>query len=222
MHKENLLPTILSLPKTILFNFRCFDLKTAVKLPVFVHFRTQVSHCGKGKIRFLCPIKTGTLKLGFGGTSAILEGRRNFLSLEGKSVMEIGGPVTFSEGFSIQNKGHIKIGGHSYFNKNAKLFCSDKILIGDDFLSGWDIEIRDMNGHRTSIDGNSLKDHIRGIEIGDHVWFAAYTCALPGSKVASGSMVAFKSIVLGRFTEENVLLAGYPAKVKKTNIKWEH
>ena len=221
MHISKAFDYSLSLIKSIIFNFKYFEFQTALKFPVFISWKTHVNCCEKGRIKFLCPIQTGILKLGFGGTDAIIEERKNFLSLEKGSVLEIGGRTTIAPGFSIQNKGYMKISG-GFINKNSRLFCANRIIIGSDFLSGWNIELRDMNGHKTGKAGMPPIDNIRGIKIGDHVWIAANACVLPGAEIASGSVLAFRSMLTKPCKEENVLLAGEPAEVKTRGIVWKH
>ena len=44
---------------------------------------------------------------------------------------------------------------------------------------------------------------------------------LKGSEVPNNTTVAFRAIVTKKFTEENTILAGAPAKVVKNNVNWE-
>ncbi len=44
---------------------------------------------------------------------------------------------------------------------------------------------------------------------------------LKGATIFDNSIVAFGSIVTKSFTETNVIIAGIPAKIVKTNINWK-
>lgn len=57
------LSVILSIPKTILFNLRHLPIKHAVKLPIWVHYMTQV-HV-KGKIELPKVVKPFMIRIGF-------------------------------------------------------------------------------------------------------------------------------------------------------------
>lgn len=70
--KRNLLNSILcgvifliSLPKTLYFNFHYFDIRTAVRIPVIVHFRVKLNRT-EGVVLISEKIKTAGIKMGFG------------------------------------------------------------------------------------------------------------------------------------------------------------
>lgn len=58
---------IMSLPKSIYFNFRALPLKQALHLPVFVHYNTTLVNIHKGVLE-LKQVHTGLIRFGFGGT----------------------------------------------------------------------------------------------------------------------------------------------------------
>lgn len=61
---------LLSLPSSIYFNLKVFSLKTAIRLPVIVDYRTMMHGLYKGcfVLDFTCK-KTGCVKLGWGNGS---------------------------------------------------------------------------------------------------------------------------------------------------------
>ena len=55
----------LSIPKTLYFNFRCFELKKAIKLPIFISYKVKLKQLGKGIIEVQNDhIKLFMIKLG--------------------------------------------------------------------------------------------------------------------------------------------------------------
>ena len=54
----------------------------------------------------------------------------------------------------------------------------------------------------------------------DDVWIMSRVTILKGSYIAKGSAVAANSLVNKKFTQNNILIAGSPAKILKENIKW--
>lgn len=105
-------------------------------------------------------------------------------------------------------------------------FCdlSDKkVLIGKNCMFG--INSRLMLGDSHTIYDIKTKECLnkpkRGIVVGNHVWFARDVKILKDSEIANDTVVGMGSIVNKRFQEENVIIAGCPAKVVKRNVNWQ-
>ena len=60
-----------------------------------------------------------------------------------------------------------------------------------------------------------------GITIGKHVWIGADAVIMPGTVIGNDSVVGMRSIVTKKFEQDNVLITGSPAVIKKTCINWE-
>ena len=58
------------------------------------------------------------------------------------------------------------------------------------------------------------------VEIGNHVWIAAFVDILKGVNIPSDSVVAYRSCVTKPFFNEHSLIAGYPAKQIKEQVNW--
>jgi acetyltransferase-like isoleucine patch superfamily enzyme len=58
------------------------------------------------------------------------------------------------------------------------------------------------------------------IIIGDHVWIGRGVKLTKGAQIPKDCIVGFGSVVTKKFTEENCVIAGNPAKVVKTGINW--
>ena len=61
-----------------------------------------------------------------------------------------------------------------------------------------------------------------GIDIADNVWLARNVTIMKDVKISRNSVVAYGSLVTKKFEQENVLLAGIPAKIVKENIYWKY
>ena len=61
-------------------------------------------------------------------------------------------------------------------------------------------------------------NHSKPIIINDHVWVAMNSIILKGSYISKNSVIAAGSIVTKKFNEENVIIAGIPAKIIRRNI----
>lgn len=84
-------------------------------------------------------------------------------------------------------------------------------------MLGRSCTVIDGDGHETSSAGND-----RSIVIGDHVWLAAESAVLKGSKIPSQSIVAFGSTVSGDFSKEGsgCLIASPKARAVRKGCAW--
>lgn len=106
------------------------------------------------------------------------------------------------------------------------LFClldEDKssITIGRNCLLSWNIEMWRSDLHSIyDFDGNVLNVG-KEIIIGDNVWIGKDVHIAKNSRILNNSVVGWCSNVVGNFGEENVIIAGNPAKIVKRNIIWK-
>ncbi len=98
-----------------------------------------------------------------------------------------------------------------------------KVIIGNDCLFAYDIDIRTGDSHSV-IDTNTNKrvNYAKNISIGNHVWIASHVSILKGGNIPSNSIVATRALVTKPFSQENVLIGGSPASVLKQNVNWKH
>lgn len=214
------------------------------KLSVFIrkYITKKYKICGKNNSIFIK--ENGVLKRltrRIKRLDIIISGNNNKIIIEkpikflGKSLIMINGDnynVEFSKTaynlkdfelyLSAGGNGEVSIGENFYcgglkiysYGKNARL------IIGKDCMFSSDIMIMMGDGH--PIFANDKKINFAGgnITIGDHVWVGRRVSINKRAKIPSGSIVGFNSFVLNSFDEENIVLAGNPAKIIKRNIKW--
>lgn len=212
---------IISLPITLYVNFRCLPFKTALKLPIFVGYKTRIDRLSRN-ITFGCKPTTFMVRIGWGGTAGRETGKKNYLLLNKKASLKFNGRCTMSSGVSlILDLGSLEIGDNFFCNKNCTFSCNEKITIGDNALFGWNIELLDSDNHKViHQDRKEIGD--RGeIQIGSHVWVASFSHILKNSAIPDGSVVAYRSLVTKWFDGEKLLLAGSPARVIEEQIEWE-
>lgn len=119
------------------------------------------------------------------------------------------GTILISENTSIESA-HLAVTG-----------IGKKIEIGKDCMFSSDIEIRTGDSH--SIINNITGQRInieKDVIIGNHVWIGSNVSVLKGSIIGNNSIVGTRSLVSGEFTESNVILAGVPARIVKSQINW--
>ena len=88
-------------------------------------------------------------------------------------------------------------------------------------MFSYGIEIHTTDYH-SIIDkyGNRINPS-ESVIIGDHVWIGIRTIILKGSEIASNSIIGAGSIVNNKISEENVVIAGNPADVRKKYVNWD-
>ena len=193
---------IVSLPITIYVNFRCLPFKTALKLPIFIGYKTHIDKLSRN-IRFGCEPTTFMVRIGWGGTKGRELGKKNYLLLNKNASIQFNGRCTMSSGISlILDLGTLEIGENFFCNKNCTISCNDKITIGDNVLFGWNVEVLDSDNHKV-IHKNKVKACDREIvKIGNHVWAASFSHILKNSFIPNGSIVAYHSLVTKQFEGE--------------------
>ena len=97
-----------------------------------------------------------------------------------------------------------------------------EIHIGRDCMFAYGIDVRTGDSH-SIINTNTKKrtNYAQDINIGNHVWVAAHVSILKGVHIADNCVIATRSVVTNKFEDENILIAGMPAKKIKENIRWE-
>ena len=85
-----------------------------------------------------------------------------------------------------------------------------------------EIEVRSTDVHRIFDRATGARvNPPAAVVVGSGVWVAARAFISKGSRIPDGSIVGAKSFVNNAFEEPNVIIAGTPAKVIKTNVRWE-
>lgn len=212
---------ILSVPKTIYFNFRTLPIKQAVKLPIFVSYATKFMYLRRGCISLDDSIKykTFSVVIGFNGT-CVVPPQKSMISLKKGSFL-IKGITHIAEGCVIDiDGGDLTLGRNFSANRNFWISCNKSITIGDEAMLGWNIKFFDATGHRVFVNGRE-KDAYKPIIIGDHVWIGSESHVLKGSAIPDDSIVAYGSVVTKTFSIPNSIYGGTPASFIQENITWK-
>lgn len=95
------------------------------------------------------------------------------------------------------------------------------VEIGERCLFSNTIRIRPSDAHKIfdMESGQRLNDQ-KPIIIGDEVWVGEYVQIAKGARIGSGSIVGATSYVTGEFPN-NSLIAGTPARLLRTGVRWE-
>ena len=187
--------------------------------------RKKTKLVNNGAVLFKCKIRSrgnNTIVLHKG---AIL--RHTTIRIKGSdNVVEIGEDVKINCGdIHIEDNGNsVVIDKGTNICGRTHLACIEgrSIKIGKDCLFSSEIVLRSGDSHSIlDMDGNRINPS-ENIVIGNHVWLGYRALVNKGVVIPKNSVVGTGAIVTKAFEEENVVLAGVPAKIVKHNINWKH
>ena len=123
------------------------------------------------------------------------------------------------------NKAHphpeLRIGDNCEIGEQTHITCANKIIIGDNLLTGRRCTITD-NSHgdseRYCLDINPRHRDIKSkgsIHIGNNVWLGDNVVVLPGVSIGDGVIVGANAVITKDIPPYSVAV-GNPTKVKKT------
>lgn len=117
----------------------------------------------------------------------------------------------------------IIIGQNSMF-MGTNIFCEEDngfINIGKNLTCSTNTTIHNSDGHVIYDDNNKILNRgSKGVIIGSNVWLGRSSSILKNTNVPNGSIVAYGAIVTKQFNENNIILAGIPAKIIRRNIHY--
>ena len=122
--------------------------------------------------------------------------------------------VIIGQNSQLKNRGlYVVLNGN--YKKRHKLVLGDNVYIAKDAL------IRTSDGH-TLIDLNTNEplSEPEDIIIGNNVWITSKCTILKGTVLPDNCIVGACSLVNKKFIENNILIAGTPAKIIRKNVTW--
>ncbi|MFC0512654.1 acyltransferase [Mucilaginibacter angelicae] len=208
--------------KTIIFNFKYFPFKTAIKLPVLISNNIYL-HETKGKITINGPIKTALIQIGYGKV-----GISDFKRARG--VWQVFGEVVFNGRAFIMHGCKINVGenGQLIFGENfnmsteCALVAEKKITIGNNSGISWESLVMDTDFHHIFDENGQVFNHPKEVIIGDNVWVGCRCTILKGANLPNGSIIAAGSLVTKKLVGEKSIFGGNPMRVLKENITWKY
>ena len=146
--------------------------------------------------------------------------RRTILEIDG--TIEFKGTAYIGSGSQICiGKGaHLTAGNNFQISCAGHVVCTGNMSIGSRFLMGWDGMLLDTDFHSLeNVLMNEITKPQRDVTIGDNVWTGARSVILKGSNIADGCVIGANSVVSGKYTIPNCIIAGNPAKVIKEGYR---
>lgn len=145
--------------------------------------------------------------------------------LHGLKYIKVGNHTTFDEGLQLtawpynhQVSPIITIGDHCIFRKDAHITGANRIIIGNNVLTGTNILISDNDHGKTTISDMQQKPKERIVfskgetTIGDNVWIGNNACILAGVKIGNGAIIGANAVVTKDVPAFHIAV-GAPAKI---------
>lgn len=207
-----------SLPKTLIFNFKYFPLKIAIKLPVFISHRVLLKVLS-GEVK-LGKIRTGIVKIGFGDIP-LFDSRRakSVFILTGVIVFE--GAAEIGPGCQLGIAGELVCGDGLAITAYSLIATKTRIRFGKNVMVSWDVSVMDHDWHEVCDQNGTVLNPPKPISVGNDVWICCKALLLKGCSIPQGVVVAAGTTVTGCIDSPNVVVGQpVPLKVLKSSIRW--
>lgn len=207
--------------KTLWFNFRYFPFLQAIRIPVVLTRRVNVTCCYRWFCELRGGVKTGMLKFGILDRESHLNSNC-LLSIKGKLVLNGTGFHSFGPGteLCIGKQGVLTIGNNFSASARNIISCSCAITIGDDNMWSYENVVMDTDTHQICDENGNITNYNKPIVFGKHVWLGCRNIVMKGCEIADGCMVASGSKISGRYEEKNCIIST-GKKIIKRNIIWK-
>lgn len=124
----------------------------------------------------------------------------------------------------ISDGSTIKIGHNTWCTGEIHIACIEKTIveIGAQCLFSNEITIRTGDSHSILDENGKRINPSKNICIGEHVWVGQKVTILKGANIGNGSVIGTGALVTGKEYQANSIIAGFPAKIIKNNVVWDH
>lgn len=211
--------------KTLYFNFKKFPFSVAKKLPIFFYGKVKFTSI-VGKVEIEGQIKRGMI--GFGQPyemNTIHKGIAEII-IAGKIIFK--GNAQFGKDYFIfiGENGFCELGDMASLGSNGKIICIERIVLGNYARLGSESQIIDTNFHQMFDTITKERFKMTGtIIIGNYNYIGSRVSIMQKTITPNYCTIASNSLCNKDYVElgENILIAGFPAKLIKSNISrdWE-
>lgn len=212
---------LLSLPKTIWFNFCHLPIKQAIKLPLFISYDTDVSV--KGQIVIEGNVRTAMIRMGFLCALACDTKEQTRLCVQKGGRLRFLGGAHLGHGtrLIVRPNAEMTLGDNFAVSSNSTIQCYKKISFGRDIQFAWDCLVMDSDTHSIYDPEGNWMNAPKEIVFGDKVWIGCRSTILKGTVIPSNTVVGACSFVTGQSFKEHTIIIGLPAKSTKLIGWWE-
>jgi acetyltransferase-like isoleucine patch superfamily enzyme len=206
--------------KTLYFNFKKFPYGIAKKLPVFFYGKVKFTDIS-GVIEITAPIRKGMI--GFGQPYEMNTLHKGIAEINNIGKLVFKGHVQFGKDYFVYigKDAYCEFGHMASLGSSAKLVVIESVILGAFARFGSESQIMDTNFHQM-IDTSTGEQYkiTKAVFIGNYNYVGTRVSIMPGTQTPNYCTIASNSLCNKDFSklEENVLLAGMPAKLMRRHI----
>lgn len=138
--------------------------------------------------------------------------------------MNFNGPAIIGRGSKILlgDKAMVSIGKNFSCSGNLKIISENEIIIGDECMFSWDIQILDTDYHPIKDINNTIINYPSAVRICNHVWLGCNVSVFKGVSIAENSIISANSIIKSDCSLPNSIYLDTSSKIipVKKNITW--
>ncbi len=214
----------LNLLKTLYFNFKFLPVRVAYRLPFHFYGRVVFDNLS-GKVIFKAStLSTGMVK--FGGNHELIYASKEPTRIYISGTLEISEFCVFAKATNLMvwDGAYLKIGSRFSMGSFSKLIAFREINIDNDVLVSWECQIFDTDFHfLVNVKDGSVNDNCGKIHIESGVWLGSRVTLQKSVYLPANTVVATNSVCVKDYRgheNENIVIAGSPAKVVKTGFEY--
>jgi acetyltransferase-like isoleucine patch superfamily enzyme len=201
--------------RTVYFNFKFLPFNQAIKFPIILGSCVRFDHL-TGKVIINGRVRTGMISVGIERFIRDDPHCKTFINIEGTIIFN--GTAIFRTGtkISVGRVGLLEFGDNFNLGSDSFLHAKKSIKFGDNVRISWDFQALDTDFHFIKeIKTGKIPPNTKPVIIGDNVWIGNHVTIGKGVILPNGTIVSARSMVNKRFTEENTIIGGIPAKILK-------
>lgn len=189
-----LIKIIKSIYNTLLFNFKAFPLKEAIKIPAICGSNVFFGRIERGKI--WCDVGVHFNMISLGRTEGSFRAGRNqrtYIATGSKSMLKIKDILDIPCGSVLNVNGCVEIGKGFMPNSCLLISCGERITFGDNCNIGWNVTIIDGDGHPLCNKDNPDRviNNSKPVVIGNGCWIAAHVTIMKGVQLADNTTIPY-------------------------------
>ena len=207
-----------SILPTIWFNFHYLPFRQAVRLPILL-YKPKLLAC-KGRVMIQAEkLRTGMIVLGKYECSIY---PNNGITFENKGTVIFGGDIYIGNNsfISVGKTGKVVLGDRLGATSSLKIVSYCEVVLEEKVRCGWETLVMDTDFHRLTMQDGSPSPKAYGkIRIGKGCWLGTKTMVMKNTVLPPYCVTAANSLLNKPYDcPEKSLLAGQPARLKKTGV----
>ena len=213
---------LLTLPRSIWFNFRYLPFREAVCLPIWIANNVRIRNLHRGGIKLKGKRSIGLVRLGYHLADSVdIYSVHTIIDIRKRGQLIFTGDAHIGRGALICVKsGILTIGKNFAISGTTSIVCSQSISIGNDVQFSWNTLVMDSDAHIVWDRNGTEYINMQPIVIGDKVWVAANCTLLKGTVIPDNCVIASNSLLNRSYLISNRIIGGIPARELKEIGGW--